>query len=306
MKKKYYTDINRWQVEYTEASKRKRHRFKSEDEADDFIYQLKHGSLYAPVKFDKIINDYTHYLTTQGASTTSVRQLNSGAKLYKERFGQQIATREMAIRLQADIGTSSYASLRAAFTHAVRLGVLPKNPLQTGVKQGRLETQRSKKKVEVLTETQIKLLLQHANLEQEKYIKTALITGARAHEVINILTNDVNLDYVLIKEGKGKKDYDLRSRRIPITSRDYMELRSNSLIFLCNHKSKQWNYQNLHASMKKLFKQAGIKVSQPTHIFRHTAITRWVSQGIPLNVAQSRAGHKNVNTTARYCHAVSA
>ncbi|WP_199789960.1 tyrosine-type recombinase/integrase [Streptomyces albus] len=60
-------------------------------------------------------------------------------------------------------------------------------------------------------------------------------------------------------------------------------------------------YASTYELFKRLAKRAGF-AARP-HMFRHSAITRWVRSGVPRDVAQNMAGHASPQSMDPYTHA---
>jgi integrase len=51
-------------------------------------------------------------------------------------------------------------------------------------------------------------------------------------------------------------------------------------------------------------REAGIAPPCRVHDLRHTAISWWLADGMPLSTVRDRAGHWNISVTSRYIHAI--
>ena len=292
------TNKGKWLVEWTDG-KRHRHTFNTQAEAARFMADKLEGNVYKPVTFRKIRTLYNDYLNKEDAAQGTFKQFESGCKLYLQKFGDTVVTTEQARSFRADVGSSTFGTVRAAFGHAMRQGLLANNPLAIGGEYGRLERQRQKGKPRILTDWELNRLSNTGTTLSSSYAIIALATGARVSEILNIRTFDVFLNGVRIFEGKGKKKYDKRSRFIPLHRDDC------SFVAQAVEKLRLWNatYPQIRAVLKSWFENIDITdIKQPTHIFRHTAATRWLEEGVSLAEVSRRLGHKNITTTARYLH----
>ena len=59
---------------------------------------------------------------------------------------------------------------------------------------------------------------------------------------------------------------------------------------------------DLSRTIRETAKAAGLRKEVWTHIFRHSALTRLLNKGMPLQNVAAFAGHSNVQTTMRYFH----
>ena len=60
-------------------------------------------------------------------------------------------------------------------------------------------------------------------------------------------------------------------------------------------------YSNAQQLVERAAARAGFKAHP--HLFRHTAATRWLRSGVPIDVVQALLGHANAASTAIYLHA---
>jgi integrase len=155
----------------------------------------------------------------------------------------------------------------------------------------------------ILTQKEMKLLVENANPPLKQAILMALNTGARAGEILSMRWDNVNLEQNFItinaQETKSK-----RIRRIPINS----ELRK---VFLKLNLSRNGNkhifqnpktgnpYKTFQRSWESLLVTTGID-DMRFHDLRHTFASHFLMNGGDLYTLKEILGHKELNTTARY------
>jgi site-specific recombinase XerD len=60
-------------------------------------------------------------------------------------------------------------------------------------------------------------------------------------------------------------------------------------------------YSNAQQLVERAAARAGFHAHP--HLFRHSAATRWLRAGVPIDVVQALLGHANAASTAVYLHA---
>jgi site-specific recombinase XerD len=145
----------------------------------------------------------------------------------------------------------------------------------------------------------------------EAILRIAIETGARASEVANMLTSDVDLlaGSVTIRRGKGGKGR--RSPIGPATARAVDKyLRARRVQRQATETGRLWlgeggrafGYDGLYKTLKWRAELAGIKDFYP-HVLRHTAATRWLEAGGSETGAMTVMGWSRVDLLRRYTQA---
>jgi integrase/recombinase XerC len=137
-------------------------------------------------------------------------------------------------------------------------------------------------------------------------------TGVRRAEVASMLFDNVDLEErVATVVGKGDKErlvvFDEECRRsldIWLQVRDESwPTREGVTTFFIDINGYPLKPQNVSTIVRTCVEEAGLKGQVWPHLFRHTALTRLLDNGIPIQDVAKLAGHANINTTARYHHA---
>ena len=137
-------------------------------------------------------------------------------------------------------------------------------------------------------------------------------TGVRRAEVASLMFDNVDLEERLATVvGKGDKE------RVVIFDQECC----NALVLWLQNREESWpkregvetffitidGYQmkpeNVSAIVKICAKEAGLQGQVWAHLFRHSALTRLLDNGVAIQDVAKLAGHANINTTARYHHA---
>jgi len=138
-------------------------------------------------------------------------------------------------------------------------------------------------------------------------VATALYTGVRANELINLEWEDFNFDRGVLTV-INKTDFQTKSRKfrtIPLSKHLITILRpfrqQKGLCFL--NKGKKLStapYKSFFTALKK----AGIKRTKKEawHTLRHTFASRLVQEGVSIFKVSKWMGHASVHTTMIYAH----
>lgn len=159
----------------------------------------------------------------------------------------------------------------------------------------------------VLTDTEEVALYKVLNTPEYKRLKrlitTALNTGMRRGEIVNLKWADIALDFsylVVINSKSGK------SREIPINKKLRLALKTlyktkgdNEYVF--TNPTTGEKYQDIKRGISSVFKKAGLK-DFTLHCCRHTFATRLLDRGVEIRTVQELLGHSDIRMTERYTH----
>lgn len=221
------------------------------------------------------------------------------ARLRRERY----ATTSVARKL---------AAIRTFLKFLQREGDITGDPAST------IENPRPAKPLpKILTEDEIVRFLkqpdlsEHNGIRDRAMLETMYATGLRVSELINLLTNDVNLDVGFVRcIGKGSKE-----RVVPIGDvaagmiRRYLDecrpsfakgLR-NEYLFI-TYLGGPMTRVGFWKIVKKHAKSAGITKQITPHVLRHSFATHLLEHGADIRSIQEMLGHADVATTQVYTH----
>ena len=137
-------------------------------------------------------------------------------------------------------------------------------------------------------------------------------TGVRRAEVASLLRDNVDLEQrVATVVGKGDKE------RVVVFDQEcrddlalWLEIREESWpkregvdTFFITIDGYQMQPANVSTIVTTCAREAGLKGEVWAHLFRHSALTRLLDNGVAIQDVAKLAGHANINTTARYHHA---
>jgi integrase/recombinase XerD len=133
-------------------------------------------------------------------------------------------------------------------------------------------------------------------------LKSALATGARVSEFVNITANAVFFEeqMILISKAKGGK-----SRYVPILPQLAQELRTRlghrSTGCLCETvRHTRYSPRRLQQIIKETAAGARINKRVYPHLLRHSVATTLLERGMPIEQIQKFLGHAKLETTRTY------
>ena len=157
------------------------------------------------------------------------------------------------------------------------------------------------------TDEQLEALLEASKAERDYFllhdsIIFATKTGCRQGEMLDLRVDDLNLDELTITFRDVKQGGDhivaIHEDLLPVLIRR-MEYAVGSELFPWNGKDQ------LLRAFKRCQQAAGLpEHTLCWHELRHTVATTLCKKGVPLRTVMGVLGHKNINTTLRYAHAV--
>jgi integrase/recombinase XerD len=141
-------------------------------------------------------------------------------------------------------------------------------------------------------------------------------TAARTVEVNRVDLADMRTEkgrLVLYVIGKGHIEADavivVANHKAENALYDWLAIRGNQpgLLFTSlsdRSRGQRLGLRSLRGIVKDYFKAAGVRGNKTTHSLRHTAISKAILKGAPVQKVQSMVRHKNIDTTMIYYHEV--
>ena len=133
--------------------------------------------------------------------------------------------------------------------------------------------------------------------------------GLRRREICNLKVDSIDGRWLIVRRGKGRK-----TARLPISDLMMCELSKyliergrlvetygytgDELIIYYYRKVRPLTYGNLYTWVRKFSIEIGVKTSP--HALRSMYITNKFDSGIPPQIVQKLARHKNINDTFKY------
>jgi integrase len=219
---------------------------------------------------------------------------------------------------KAGMGPTVQAKCRtvmsAMFEDAVARGVIPANPVR-GVKIAR----QTVREMRILTVEEYKRVLRYLDPQPRLMVRLAVASGARWGELSELRGTDLASDMLTISrnvaELKNPRRFEVqdtpkngKSRKVKLPPALSAEVYGHStdpsaLLFPApggGHLSRE----QFHAIWQRAQKAAAISPPCRVHDLRHTAISWWLADGMPLATVREQAGHSSIAVTSRYVHAI--
>ena len=224
-----------------------------------------------------------------------------------------------------------HSVLRGALNHAVRLGLLSRNPTYAVV-----PPKPTPKEMKTLDENQIQTFLIVAQIEQPEFLplyQLALTTGMRLGELLGLSWNDLGWDRQTLSvkrqltriRGKGlvltppKTKASLRTIKLGPSTWSILKEHRKSQYKFPSCRDPDWQEKDLvftqesgkpygPRQVQKAFKRILIAASLQDirfHDLRHTAATHMIARRVDIPTVKRRLGHSKASTTLdTYAHVV--
>ena len=190
------------------------------------------------------------------------------------------------------------ACLKRLFNRMVEWGLfIGENPTK-GVKFLRQPPGR----IKFLSEEEKERLLNSCNPWLKPIVLTALHTGMRRGEILNLKWNDIdfNRNVVIVRNSKNGE-----RREIPLSNRLREMLKSLPMNGECVFHSRAGNpYRSIRTAFATAVKRAGLDDFH-FHDLRHVFATTLKTRGADLSDIKEYLGHKSLEMTNRYSHVTS-
>jgi len=161
--------------------------------------------------------------------------------------------------------------------------------------------QDTSKRLRYLSINECKALIEHCQGVTRDIVITALNTGMRKGEILNLKWDNIDLTHGFILLSTTKNG---ERREIPInqTLKDLftnMPSRFRGGYVFCDAEGKP--YQDIKRSFNTACRKAGIKDFH-FHDLRHTFASHLVMAGVDITTVKELLGHKTLTITLRYAH----
>jgi integrase/recombinase XerD len=253
--------------------------------------------------YAKDLDLYTDFLAGKGIDALSRTSKNDIVNFMLNQKDKGISPNSTARRL---------AAIRMFYRFLVRERILKSDPSSV------IESPKLWKKIpETLNINEIQALLTQPNVREKQGIRDRAIletfyaTGARVSEVVNLRTDNVNLDVGFLRcVGKGnkerivplgKKAIEGITRYLESSRQKFLKKKESEFLFL-NRSGTKISRQSLWKLIKKYARDARIKKPMRPHILRHSFATHLLEGGADLRSVQEMLGHSNIATTQIYTH----
>lgn len=264
------------------------------------------GKVIKPIQFDKFAEEYLVYsqsvkkFYSSRRDRTSIRNLNEvfSGKILTSITSKEIEKYKMERRLIKKPATVNreLACLKNMFTKAIQWGYASFNP----VKEIKLYKENNQR-VRYLEPRERELLLACCGPYLRPIVLTALHTGMRRSEILNLKWSDVDFSRYLITVRDTKNSevrYIPMNETLTETLRNVTKNINSPYVFLKNNGHP---YKEFKESFTAVLKRAGIE-NLTFHDFRHDFASHLVMAGVDIKTVQELLGHKGLQMTLRYAH----
>jgi integrase/recombinase XerD len=209
------------------------------------------------------------------------------------------------------------AGVKALYTWLSEIGRLSFNPAQN-IKGAKRSGTNKRHARESLTDSEMRRLLALPD-ESAQGVRDAAILALMSYaalrqvEVYRADLSDLKTQsgrLVLEIQGKGRQEKDeivIIMGDAEQALRDWLSVRGSDqgalFVSLSNRSSgERLSLRAIRAIVKRYYRLAGIVGNKTTHSLRHTAITKAISNGVPIQKVKGLARHSSIETTMIYFH----
>lgn len=266
------------------------------------------------IRLDEFVKEYRDYAEAQ-KKPSAVRADETALKKLLPAFGRmklreitsgdvqryidqrRLVKRKNGKRLRAATIRNEVHTLSAIFREAIRRDLVQNNPCSRVKKPKEDNTI-----VRYLTPDEEERLFKALSEDRKPIVTTALHTGMRKGELLNLEWADVDLDQRLICVKNTKSN---RKRYIPMNDVLVETLKAlpkdeEAVYVFANPKTGDV-YGDIKKSWATTMRRAKIENFR-FHDLRHSFASRLVQAGVPIIVVKELLGHRDITTTMRYAH----
>lgn len=273
---------------------------------ENYLIKVKQASGNTVSSYMRDIRQFAEWLErTETTELLSASQLNISAYLaYLQDQGKSGAT-----------ASRTLASLKNFYVYAVSAGFLEVSPVTDQIHVNRGE----RKPPQILSGKEIELLLSQPVAEDPKGIRDKAMlevmyaTGIRVSELIDLNTEDINLDLGVIRCSSSRK-----SRVIPLYPAalkaldSYVKDARPALVSSDSERALFVNISGVRMSRQGFWKilkyyqvKAGIEKDITPHTLRHSFAVHLLENGADVGSLQELMGHSDISSTQLYTSLVS-
>lgn len=233
-----------------------------------------------------------HRIAAKQVQEYLVSRLNSGCLKTKRVVSPNTVNRELEI-------------IRKMFNDGIKWGYLSKNPCQ-GVRKFKEPT----RKIEFLSEQEVKGLLEQCDPFDRPLFATAVYIGMRFGELTNLHKSNVDLEKRIITVERGSAERATtksgKIRYIPIATQLLPILvtqmhSSGPLMFPPKHPGRLRRTE-VRKAFGSALRRAGVDRHVRFHDLRHTFASHFVMKGGDLLSLKEILGHADLQMVQRYAH----
>jgi integrase len=192
------------------------------------------------------------------------------------------------------------ALMKHSFSMGIKWGVIDKNPVK-GIKMF-----PEKKRINYLKDYEVPALMEACEKSKNNNLKaiviTAITTGARLREILNIKIKDIDFktSKINLRHTKtGENDPVTMSEHLIEVLRDHLKSNNESEYLFCNSDGSP--LKDIRTAFNNALKEAGIKDCR-FHDLRHTFASHLAMKGVKIRTLQELGRWKTISMVMRYAH----
>lgn len=199
----------------------------------------------------------------------------------------------LLLKVKASTAKTYISTFKAILNNAEKEDIIKSNPCKN------ISIKAEEAKKEFLTSDEL-LMLISIREENEKLLNPFLFscfTGLRLSDLINLTWDNINGDYLYIRQKKTKSLINNLMTKDALSILEFQKSKinkSNKVFELSSDRNK------LNSNLREIIHKAGINKHISFHCSRHTAAILWIGAGIDIYVVQKLLGHQNIQTTMVY------
>ncbi len=275
---------------------------------------IKEGKQPEPLKrignhtFNELVTEYLKWAQRQRSFRSKqgfIRQLSeffNGIPLrrFSSRLIEQYQTEKIQKGNKPATVNRHIATLKHMFTKAVEWDMVEEETLKR-IRKVKLLPENNRR-LRYLSIGECQSLINACDKHLKPIVITALNTGMRKSEILNLKWDNVDLKHGFILLDRTKNG---DRREIPIndTLRQILQglMRRVDIPYVFYDPRTGKPYQEVKRSFNTALRKAGIKDFR-FHDLRHTFASHLVMSGVDLTTVKELLGHKNLTMTLRYAH----
>jgi integrase len=241
--------------------------------------------------YDQSLKRFIHVIGDRQMKTVSPYHV----ELFKTRRLKNVSDVRVSIE---------FRTLKAAFSRAVKYGMLKSSPFTRGA-----NVRIAQRQPRFLTAKEFKLLMSYIDDPLiHSIVLLAVCTSMRLSELINLKWADVDACGQVVNL-VNRRDFVLKGKRgrvIPLNRKAMLALSlqpHRSEYVFSRSDGGRLNGRSVSRRFKQYVRKAGVSDEIHFHSLRHTGATWLVQQNVPITYVKEILGHSSLSTTMIYAHA---
>lgn len=272
---------------------------------ENYLIKVKKASNNTVSSYMRDIRQFSEWLHKwENVDILDASQLNISQYLaYIQEQGKSGAT-----------ASRTLASLKNFYAYAVSSGFLESSPITSEIHVDRGE----KKLPQILSGREVELLLSqpsdsdHKGIRDKAMLEIMYATGIRVSELIDLNTDDVNLELGIIKCNSVRKTrsiplYPAALRALSVYLKEVRMLMvadSCEKALFVNIGGVRMSRQGFWKILKFYQAKAGIETEITPHTLRHSFAVHLLENGADISSLQALMGHSDISSTQMYTHMI--